>query len=68
VRHPARACDRADRHGSRLVADPGAGARQPPLGPGAGAQVYAVAALVYEAARARSRELPDEWFLQTIRN
>jgi hypothetical protein len=35
-----------------------------------GAQFYAVAGLIYEAARDRGlgRELPDEWFLQTIRN
>ncbi len=35
-----------------------------------GAQFYAVAARVYEAARDRGlgRDLPDEWFLQTIRN
>jgi ornithine cyclodeaminase/alanine dehydrogenase-like protein (mu-crystallin family) len=35
-----------------------------------GAQFYAVAAKVYEAARARKlgREIPTEWFLQDIRN
>ncbi|KMK65001.1 ornithine cyclodeaminase family protein [Puniceibacterium sp. IMCC21224] len=35
-----------------------------------GAQFYAVAARVYEAARAANlgHELPDEWFLQNIRN
>lgn len=35
-----------------------------------GAQFYAVAAVVYEAARARGlgREIPTEWFLQDIRN
>ena len=35
-----------------------------------GAQFHAVAGRVYEAAIARGlgRELPDEWFLQTIRN
>jgi ornithine cyclodeaminase/alanine dehydrogenase-like protein (mu-crystallin family) len=35
-----------------------------------GAQFYAVAAFVYERARARGagRELPTEWFLQDIRN
>ena len=35
-----------------------------------GAQFYAVAARAYEAARARGlgRSLPDDWFLQTIRN
>ena len=35
-----------------------------------GAQFYAVAALVYEAARREGlgRELPTEWFLQDIRN
>ncbi|MCG6902810.1 MAG: hypothetical protein LJE68_09030 [Rhodobacter sp.] len=35
-----------------------------------GAQFYAVAGKVYQAARAAGlgQELPDEWFLQTIRN
>ena len=35
-----------------------------------GAQFYAVAAVVFEAARREGlgRELPTEWFLQDIRN
>jgi hypothetical protein len=35
-----------------------------------GAQFYAVAAIVFEAARKEGlgRELPTEWFLQDIRN
>ena len=35
-----------------------------------GAQFYAVAAIVFEAARREGlgRELPTEWFLQDIRN
>ena len=35
-----------------------------------GAQFYAVAAKVYEAAKARGlgREIPTEWFLQDIRD
>jgi alanine dehydrogenase len=35
-----------------------------------GAQFYAVAAKVYEAARAAGlgREIPTEWFLQDIRD
>ena len=35
-----------------------------------GAQFYAVAGRVYEAARAQKlgREIPTEWFLQDIRN
>jgi len=35
-----------------------------------GAQFYAVAAAVYEAAKKRGlgRELPTEWFLQDIRD
>ena len=35
-----------------------------------GAQFWAIAAMVYEAARTRGlgRELPTEWFLETIRN